>query len=164
MSKWLVALDGSILSDTGFLFALNSMVKAVDILYLVHVIVVPNNLYLGYASPSFLDGLQQVTLALQNEGEDKGSRLLDQYEKKCQSQGVRCVKMKVSGSSPGDLLCAISKQEEITNLVVGRKSKGSVERFLLGSVSRYVLENADCNVIVIKHSSVTEDHLSRPKI
>eukprot|EP01126_Amoeba_proteus_P029234 TRINITY_DN2881_c0_g1_i1.p1 TRINITY_DN2881_c0_g1~~TRINITY_DN2881_c0_g1_i1.p1 ORF type:complete len:151 (-),score=32.59 TRINITY_DN2881_c0_g1_i1:286-738(-) len=113
------------------------MVKAVDILYLVHVIVVPNNLYLGYASPSFLDGLQQVTLALQNEGEDKGSRLLDQYEKKCQSQGVRCVKMKVSGSSPGDLLCAISKQEEITNLVVGRKSKGSVERFLLGSVSRY---------------------------
>lgn len=69
--------------------------------------------------------------------------------------------MKGSDSNPGNLICKAVTNYDITNVVIGRRSLGSVERFFVGSSSkyelalvvltpRYVVENAECNVIVVK--------------
>eukprot|EP01127_Copromyxa_protea_P021174 TRINITY_DN7208_c0_g1_i3.p2 TRINITY_DN7208_c0_g1~~TRINITY_DN7208_c0_g1_i3.p2 ORF type:complete len:141 (-),score=47.19 TRINITY_DN7208_c0_g1_i3:56-478(-) len=58
--------------------------------------------------------------------------------------------MKGSDSNPGELICKAAEKYNITNIVMGRRSMGGIERFFVGSTSKYVVENAESNVIVVK--------------
>jgi Universal stress protein family len=51
----------------------------------------------------------------------------------------------------GDVLCAYVKKHNIDFLVIGRRDLGAISRFFLGSSSKHCVENAECNVIVMKH-------------
>jgi len=58
--------------------------------------------------------------------------------------------MKGTNNNPGLILCKAVLTYKIDNLVVGRRSLSGMERFFVGSTSKYVVENAECNVIVVK--------------
>jgi hypothetical protein len=44
--------------------------------------------------------------------------------------------MKGSDSNPGNLICKAVTNYDITTVVIGRRSLGSVERFFVGSSSK----------------------------
>jgi len=48
------------------------------------------------------------------------------------------------------MLCKAVDQKGIDYVVMGRRGLGTFERMLLGSTSKYVIENAKCNVIIAK--------------
>jgi hypothetical protein len=63
---------------------------------------------------------------------------------------LRCYSLFFSDPIPA------AKEKQANVIVVGRRGLGVIKRLLLGSVSRYILENAPCDVIVVK----VVDHVS----
>ena len=57
----------------------------------------------------------------------------------------------VLGSNPAKALAAIAKQENFGLIVIGNRGLGNKLSFLLGSVSKQVVVNAHCNVLVVKN-------------
>ena len=56
----------------------------------------------------------------------------------------------ILGSNPAKALAIIAKQENFKLIVIGSRGLGSNLSFLLGSVSKQIVANAHCNVLVIK--------------
>lgn len=56
----------------------------------------------------------------------------------------------ILGSNPARALQNTAKHENFDLIVVGSRGLGSKASMLLGSVSRKVAANADCNVLVVK--------------
>ena len=56
----------------------------------------------------------------------------------------------VLGSNPAEALLTIAKEENIALIVVGNRGLGSTLSLLLGSVSKQIVANSHCNVLVIK--------------
>ena len=56
----------------------------------------------------------------------------------------------ILGSNPARALENTAKHEDFDLIVVGSRGLGSKVSILLGSVSRRVVANSDCNVLVVK--------------
>jgi nucleotide-binding universal stress UspA family protein len=56
----------------------------------------------------------------------------------------------VLGSNPAEALLTIAKEENIALIVVGNRGLGSTLSLLLGSVSKQIVANSHCNVLVVK--------------
>jgi nucleotide-binding universal stress UspA family protein len=56
----------------------------------------------------------------------------------------------ILGSNPARALVDTAKNENFNLIVVGSRGLGSAAAFLLGSVSKQVVTNASCNVLVVK--------------
>lgn len=54
------------------------------------------------------------------------------------------------GKHVGDIVCSVVETFHVNHVIVGRRSIADVKRLLVGSTSRYVVENAPCNVAVVK--------------
>lgn len=71
--------------------------------------------------------------------------------KSAREQGVVNVHLLLSTSdNVGEMVCHAAAEKKADFLVVGRRGLGTLQRLLLGSVSRYILEHAPCDVIVVK--------------
>lgn len=57
----------------------------------------------------------------------------------------------VVGSNPAKTLESTSKKENFDLIVIGSRGLGNTASLLLGSVSRQVVSNAQCNVLVVKN-------------
>ena len=58
----------------------------------------------------------------------------------------------IQGSHPARILEVTAEKENFDLIVVGSRGLGVTESILLGSVSRHVVSNAHCNVVVVKDS------------
>ncbi len=54
------------------------------------------------------------------------------------------------GSHIGAMICKAVQDKSIDFLVMGRRGMNRFSRLIAGSNSRYCMENADCNVIIVK--------------
>jgi nucleotide-binding universal stress UspA family protein len=54
------------------------------------------------------------------------------------------------GSNPAETLVIMAKQENFELIVVGSRGLGRKVSILLGSVSKQVVSNAYCNVLIVK--------------
>jgi nucleotide-binding universal stress UspA family protein len=57
----------------------------------------------------------------------------------------------VLGSNPAKALLIIAKQEDFALIAVGSRGLGNTLSMLLGSVSKQIITNAHCNVLVVKN-------------
>lgn len=57
---------------------------------------------------------------------------------------------RVEVGSPGELIVETAAQEESSLIVMGSRGFGAFHSLLVGSVSSYVLEHADCPVLLCK--------------
>ena len=57
----------------------------------------------------------------------------------------------VLGSNPANALMIIAKQENFALIAVGSRGLGNTLSMLLGSVSKQIVTNAHCNVLVVKN-------------
>jgi len=58
----------------------------------------------------------------------------------------------IQGSNPAKTLEVTAKKENFDLIAIGSRGLGSTVSMLLGSVSRHVVSNAHCNVIVVKNN------------
>ena len=87
-----------------------------------------------------------------------GEEMLRKFGNFAKSIGFHNVSLILGVSnSPGEFLCNLVERYKIDYLLVGRRGLGKVERLLVGSASRYCVEHAKCNVIVIKGNYIHED-------
>ncbi len=56
----------------------------------------------------------------------------------------------VLGANPAETLESIAKKENFELIVIGSRGLGNTMSMLLGSVSRHVVSNAYCSVLVVK--------------
>jgi len=61
------------------------------------------------------------------------------------------LKLTLGSGHIGDIICGYVKENKIDFLVMGRRGLGTIERLFMGSNSKYCIEEADCNVIILKH-------------
>jgi nucleotide-binding universal stress UspA family protein len=84
-------------------------------------------------------------------------------EKKVANQNIKAAKSRLEGrsdarisarleegESAGGVLVELARQQEADLLAVGHRGLGPVRRFLLGSVSSYILHHAPCGVLIVK--------------
>ena len=51
---------------------------------------------------------------------------------------------------PADMILTLATEYKVNLIVVGRRGMRALERFLMGSVSTAVINNAKCDVLVVK--------------
>jgi len=56
----------------------------------------------------------------------------------------------ILGSNASRALVDTAKNQDVNLIVVGSRGLGSAAAFLLGSISKQVVSNASCNVLVVK--------------
>lgn len=87
----------------------------------------------------------------QHKIDDAAKGLLRKHARTAHEAGVKNVHLLLATSDhPGDSIVRAAKEKQIDTIVIGRRGMGALKRLLLGSVSRYVVENASCDVVVIK--------------
>jgi len=64
-------------------------------------------------------------------------------------QGVR-VSFLVWEGEPGPSIVEAAASEQVDLVIVGSHGRGAVKRFVLGSVSEYVVRRASCPVLVVR--------------
>lgn len=90
-------------------------------------------------------------LDAQHKVDDHHKGILRKHARTAHDHGVTKVHLLMANSdSPGEMICHTAKEKAVDFIVVGRRGMGTLKRLLLGSVSRYVLEHAHCDVIVVK--------------
>lgn len=80
--------------------------------------------------------------------------MLARFEMLAQACGVANVQI-LAGSCEsrgeiGPIICSTIDEAQIDHVVVGRSGMSKVKKLLLGSVSRYIVDNATCDVTVVK--------------
>ena len=63
----------------------------------------------------------------------------------------RDAEARVVHGEPGQTICDVAAELDADLVVVGAHGKGVIRRVLLGSTSEYVVRNAPCPVLVIRH-------------
>jgi nucleotide-binding universal stress UspA family protein len=90
--------------------------------------------YTGYADPST---------------EDEQRELLFDARDTLETEGITSTGYAPVGD-PAEQILAAAKEFGAELIVIGARSRGTVERFVLGSVSTKVMHEADCDVLIVK--------------
>ncbi|HYW84965.1 MAG TPA: universal stress protein [Spirochaetia bacterium] len=64
--------------------------------------------------------------------------------------GVKDVYASDEEGQPADMILTLATEYKVNLIVVGRRGMRALERFLMGSVSTAVINNAKCDVLVVK--------------
>jgi len=156
--NWLVAIDETEEASFAFTYAVSKM-KESDHLYLMNVHDEPTIIYAGYTTAEVLSSLNAAQ-------EKKAKKILVHFGHRAKDAGVKnFTLMKGASSNAGELLCKAVKQYNIHTVVVGRRTLSGVRRFFVGSTSQYVVENAECTVVVAKmQCNENEEHADKSKV
>lgn len=136
----LVAVDGSDESEAAFRKAVHVANRNQSSLFLLHVIDT-----MSFQSVSGYEGLitENVT--------DQVKETLEEYKKYAELQGVEEFQYLIEYGSPKILIAKyVPKEYQVDLIMLGATGLNAVERLFVGSVSRYVIQNASCDVLVVR--------------
>lgn len=74
---------------------------------------------------------------------------MEAAQKKAASQGVTVHTIIETGNKPGEKIIEIAQRFKCDTIILGRTDRSALDRILLGSVSNYVVKNAECHVILV---------------
>ena len=135
----LVAIDGSKNSYDALETAIDLVKKFQGKLYLVSVVNtvnLPMNVGVSFA-PGLIHDL-----------EIDAKKVLDKAQKIVADADLTC-KVKLLSGEPRDELLEFPKNNSIDLIVMGKTGKHALERFFLGSVTRYVSEHTKVDVLIV---------------
>lgn len=98
----------------------------------------------------FVSALELVSTGgfVPNKAREKGERRLDKIMPMIPDD-VKTIRL-VDTGSPAETLLALTYDNDIDLVVMGRRGKNTLERIAMGSVSQYMVANAHCPVLVVK--------------
>ena len=147
----LVAVDCSDHSMRAFNWYLENFHRRDRVIGLAHVYTLPKHLTVGRHHRESLgaveckqhdDDVKEVT--------DDHTALIKKYQDICVEKGLRsrefCMEKQCS---IGETICEIAKENNVCCIVMGQRGLGAIKRKLYGSVSEYVLHNAQTTVVVV---------------
>jgi nucleotide-binding universal stress UspA family protein len=79
----------------------------------------------------------------------QGMEVLEEIKERAAKQGVEATTLMEAGS-PYEAILSAADRVNAGAIVVGTSGKTAFDRVLIGSVSEYVVRNANCTVIVVK--------------
>ncbi|WP_188453407.1 universal stress protein [Virgibacillus oceani] len=135
-----VAVDGSKASEVAFEKSLDIAKRNEAKLILAHVV----------DSRTFATA-EAYDRTLAERAEDYATELLDGYSLKARSAGVFNIETAVEYGSPKVKIAKdIAKKHKADLIICGATGMGTVERFLIGSVSESITRYASCDVLVVR--------------
>jgi len=136
-SKILVCLDGSNNATKALAHACDLAKNYDSALYLIHIV----DKSLGL---DFFDRKEYLKLLREH-----GKRVLEKAQNIAKNTSVKSKPILKEGNVSKEIL-NFSKKEQINLIIVGSKGFGAALRFLLGSVSNKIANQAHCPVLIIK--------------
>jgi nucleotide-binding universal stress UspA family protein len=82
--------------------------------------------------------------------EKKAQEVIDEANNVLSGEGIKYDVNMVAGSGTAKVLTTLAKKENFELIVVGSRGLGGHVSLLLGSVSKQVVGDAYCNVLVVK--------------
>lgn len=137
--KILVAIDGSDSSYYALDAAIDLAKQNNSTLYLVSVVNtanLPMNVGVSYAP------------GLINDLEDNAQKDLDKAEAIVKEAGLTC-KVELLNGEPREQLTNYPKDHDIDLIVMGKTGTSAFTRVFVGSVTRYVTEHTNVNILVV---------------
>jgi len=95
-------------------------------------------------------GSLKVITVYKRRMEKKAEEIIEEAKQYLEEKEIEYTTSAILGSNPARALQTTAEHENFDLIVVGSRGLGSKVSMLLGSVSRQVVANADCNVLVIK--------------
>jgi nucleotide-binding universal stress UspA family protein len=89
-------------------------------------------------------------ITVYGRGREKKAGEVIEHAKFYLENEVEYTTVSILGSNPARALRNTAERENFDLIVVGSRGLGSKASILLGSVSRQVVANAECNVLVVK--------------
>jgi nucleotide-binding universal stress UspA family protein len=133
-SSILVAIDESEYSDKAFEYACKLSTSKEMPLLITNV--VEEHATIGYS----------ILKELKNSSKE----LLDKYETRAESLGVRSVGSIQSVGNPAEEILKIANRKKIDTLVIGSRGKYGTSRDMLGGTSYKLVHYSKCTVTVVK--------------
>jgi len=152
----MVLVDGSDNSKKAF-DAVLAWKRPQDKLYVVHAVEVVASIPVGVGpAVAFVD---PGVLESANESlKKRGAAIVKDYANKCEELKVPNVITSVlTTQNPKESVVKYAKDKAIETIFVGTRGLGAVKRFFLGSFSNYIVNHADCDVMVVKHDPETHE-------
>lgn len=166
--RWLVAVDNCSMAWYAFNYTLSLIDRRIDHVYVLHV-KEPGPF------PSWFKGGNSeedpiFVREAQFQKQEKSKQILAFYGCHASSFNVKhliyivalfialsSVQIKCSlllglNAEPGEVICKAVENHQISICVVGQRKLGNFRRTLSMSTSQYVLENAECTVLVVKNA------------
>jgi nucleotide-binding universal stress UspA family protein len=95
-------------------------------------------------------GSIKVLTVFEQGMEKKAERILSEAKQILEDEKVEFTLVSILGSNPARALQNTAKQESCDLIVVGSRGLGSAASFLIGSISRQIVVDAECSVLVVK--------------
>ncbi len=143
--KILVATDGSAHAKKAIGHASDIAAKYNAALYLIHVV---STLHAASMSPREYD--EATIEALINQMRRAGETIIREAEAEARGKGVRVVETLLTEGDPTNEILRSAREHDVDMIVMGSRGVGSVETFLLGSVSHRVCHSAECTCVTVK--------------
>lgn len=138
-NRILVPIDGSSHADQ----ALDTAVS------LAKNLMVPPKLIVVYVGPVLPLDTPMIALDLESEWLEETRSILSPAEKKLQAAGLEGEVIEVTGD-PARLIVQTAKKRNVDLIVMGSRGINILSEMLMGSVSRSVVKQAHCPVMVVR--------------
>lgn len=143
-NKILFTADGSALSDEIVHYAIKNLNLNSCEIYICSVFENPDLLFLeGTLDSNWL-------LALQTQQEVYAEHALNKVKNILASEGVAVAEAKVISGIPALSIIDYIKANGIDLVVLGSRNKTKIQKFLVDSVSKRVIEHANCDALILK--------------
>ncbi|KAL0423343.1 UNVERIFIED_CONTAM: hypothetical protein Sradi_0869100 [Sesamum radiatum] len=160
-----IGMDYSATSKSALNWAINNLIEEGDQIVIIHVVspkADPTNkqLFADTGSPLIpLEEFRGINVS-KHYGLNPDPEVLDMLDTVSKTRRVKVV-AKVYWGDPREKLCDAAEQLKLDSLVVGSRGLGTIKRVLLGSVSKYVVQNATCPVTVVKGAAPPRPNIGR---
>lgn len=138
--KILVPVDGSEDSNKALNYAIDIAKKYSGTINLIHVVRSAATLTVAPAEV-FLDITKQLI--------ESGKGILKESQAKINESGIE-ESTEILQGHPGSQIVQFAEKIEADMIIMGSRGLGIVARFVLGSTSDYVSDNAKCPVLIVK--------------
>lgn len=150
-ARILIAVDGSESAKKAFEKSILIAKRNNSELIIVHVI----------DSNSYNMGIESATFNAIEVDATEMNDLLESYNKKAREAGIKSIKTKLTKGSPKQLLSLEIPNEFKADLIIlGSTGLNMVERWMIGSVSEYIIREARCDVLIVRNTQ-KEDEFKR---
>ncbi|KAI4299652.1 hypothetical protein L6164_033088 [Bauhinia variegata] len=152
-----VAMDFSPTSKLALRWAIDNLINEGDEIILINVQPPSSDhtrkeLFEDTGSPLVpLEELREINFSKQY-GIARDAELIEILDNVANTKRAKVV-AKVYWGDPRDKLCSAVQDLKLDSLVIGSRGLGTIKRMLLGSVSKHVVANASCPLIVVKGTS-----------
>lgn len=142
--KVLFTVDNSELSAKVISKCLDMMDLSDREIYLVTVFEIPDYLFLeGNLDSNWM-------LEIEKKQETASQILLNQYEKLFNDKNLNVTSKKTLSGIPAQEIIKYAKKEDIDLVVTGTRDRKYLSKFILGSVSKRILENVQSDVLIVR--------------